>query len=51
MSSYRCSDQEPKKYKVTFDGGSAGNDTWLLCSKHFNEPRFQKFILKIEELQ
>jgi len=47
-----CKDENPKKYKVTFDAGnSIENDTILLCAKCYNRPPFDLFCLKVEKLK
>jgi len=50
----QCNDDNPKKYNVTFDAGNAissGNDTILLCSKCYNQPPFDRFVLKVERFE
>ena len=47
-----CKDENPKRYKITFDAGNTiVNDTILLCDKCYNQPPFDKFILKVVRLK
>jgi len=36
------------RFKVTYDGGSMGNDTILVCDKHITKYPFNKMILSTE---
>ena len=48
----QCNDDNPKKYKKTFDAGnSIVNDVILLCEKCYNKPPFDRFVLRIERLE
>jgi len=45
-----CSDPNQKTHIVTFDGGSAGIQKILLCKFCLIKPVFQKYVIKVEEI-
>jgi len=44
-----CCDSTPK-FKVTYDGGPAGNDVILICSSHIAKHPFDKRIISREDI-
>jgi len=46
-----CTDSNPKRYDVKFDGGSAGIQRILLCKNCFSKPIFQNFVIEVTELE
>lgn len=48
-----CDDNNPKIFKVEFNAGKSVkvNDVILLCSKCYNKPPFDRFVLKVERLK
>jgi len=45
-----CCD-EKSSFKVTYDGGSMGNDTILVCNGHINQHPYNKRILASEKIE
>ena len=44
-----CKDRS--EFKVTYDGGSMGNDTILVCKTHILKHPFDKRIISKEEIE
>ncbi|MBL7002369.1 MAG: hypothetical protein ISR80_06415 [Nitrosopumilus sp.] len=44
-----CNDKS--EFKVTYDGGSMGNDTVLVCKTHIIKHPFDKRIISKEEIE
>ena len=45
-----CCDKSPS-FKVTYDGGSAGNDVILVCINHITKHPFNKKIVSTEVIE
>ena len=42
-----CCDKIPN-FKITYNGGSAGNDIILICNNHITKHPFNKMIISTE---
>ncbi len=51
VESRTCLDSNPKKFEVTYDGGSAGIQKVKLCKQCFQKPVFKKFIIKVKKIK
>lgn len=45
-----CCDRQPR-FKVTYDGGSAGNDVIFVCDNHITKHPFNKKIVSTEAIE
>lgn len=50
MSTYQCSDKMEKEYALTFDGGSFGNYTVILCRSCYQEQN-KRFLISEKGLE
>jgi hypothetical protein len=45
-----CCDKTPS-FKVTYNGGSAGNDVILVCTDHIAKHPFNKQVISMEAIE